>query len=136
SIEGNDLLRTLLSPHAVDSAWQAVDIPIGPLSLEEAKALAWSLLGTFPDAEKKAALIAEESAQSPLFISELVRAAKRASSKGPEISMQGIVESRTASLSNSALVVLQSLAVCERALTEEGIAKVAELTRKETAGIL
>ncbi len=136
SIDGNDLLRTLRSPQAVDSAWQAVDIPIGPLTLDEARSLAHSLLGDFPGAQNKAAHIAEESAQSPLFISELVRAAKRATSKGPEISMQGIVESRTASLSSSALVVLQSLAVCERALTEEGVARVAELTRKEAANVL
>jgi serine/threonine protein kinase len=136
SIEGNDLLRTLRTPHAVDAAWQAVDIPIGPLSLQDAKELALSLLGDFRDAEKKAALIAEESAQSPLFISELVRAAKRATSKGPEISMQGIVESRTQSLSESALVVLRTLAVCERPLTEEGVARVAELKRKDAASVL
>lgn len=136
SIEGNDLLRTLRSPQAVDSAWQAVDIPIGPLSLVDAKDLALSLLGDFRDAEKKAALIAEESAQSPLFISELVRAAKRSTSKGPEISMQRIVESRTESLSEAALVVLRTLAVCERPLTEEGVARVAELRRKDAAGVL
>src|SRR5690606_28300707 len=70
------------------------------------------------------------------FISELVRAAKRASSRGPEISMQGIVASRTESLSEEALTVLRILAVCERPLSEEGVARVAELGRVEAANVL
>ena len=50
--------------------------------------------------------------------------------------MQGIVESRTASLSESALTVLHVLDVCERPLEEEGMATVAELTREQTAAVL
>lgn len=134
--ETNDLLRTLRSPQAVDAAWQAVDIPVGPLPLDDAKRLALTLLGESKGAEEQAALIAEESAQSPLFIAELVRAAKRRTSKGPDVSMQGVVRSRTEALSDAAKRVLQVLAVCEGPLEEQAVASLAELSRKDAHDVL
>lgn len=136
SVEDNDLLRTLRRPQAEDVAWEAVDIPVGPLSMENARQLALSLLGDADDAQRQAALIAEESAQSPLFIAELVRAARRKTSRGPDISMQGVVESRTASLTTEAKKVLLVLAASEGPLGESDISRVAELSRAETATVL
>ncbi len=125
--EENVLLRTLRSPQAVDSAWQSVDVDLGPLPRDEAKRLAQILLGDADNAEEQAQLIAEESAQNPLFVAQLVRAAGRKTSRGPDISMKGVVLERTQQLPHEALHLLRVLSVCNGRLTEEQLVRSAGL---------
>jgi tetratricopeptide (TPR) repeat protein len=127
----NELLRTLTNPAKVDAAWEIVDLPLGPLQLDEAEALAASLLGEGPAAKQQARSIAEESAQSPLFIAELVRALKRGGAD-PLVSMGRVVARRVQALPEDARQVAEVLACCARPLNIMELAKSSQLERERT----
>lgn len=125
----NELLRTLTNPAKVDAAWEIVDLPLGPLQLEEAEALAASLLGEGPQVKQQARSIAEESAQSPLFIAELVRAVKKGGAD-LHVSMGRVVARRVQALPEDARQVAEVLACCDRPLDIAELASSSQLERE------
>ncbi len=123
----NELLRTLRNPAAVDSAWETVDVPVGQLSSEEAEELVRALLGNVPGVSSLASAIAEESAQSPLFVAELVRSISTGQDGKASVSMRRVVEERVTQLPPHMKLVVEVLACSDRPLTEGALRLAAEL---------
>lgn len=126
----NELLRTLTNPVKVDAAWETVDVPVGPLQMHEAEVLALSLLGSSAAARTQAKQIAEESAQSPLFIAELVRSLKKGGD--PHVSMGLVVARRVEALPDEAHRMVQVLACCDRPLDIAELARACDLERERS----
>jgi serine/threonine protein kinase len=117
AVEDNELLKTLRSPRAADSAWETVDLPLGPLTLEDSAELASLLLDRQDQSAELARTIARESGGSPLFVAELARRAQ--AGKGREgVTLQRVVADRIALLPDEARLVLDIMACSERPLDQ------------------
>lgn len=116
--------------------FETLDIPISPLGANDAKDLALSLLPEQLRTPERAQLIADESDRSPLFIAELVRAARLRPSAGPELSIKKVVLDRTRSLSDEEHLVLGVLAASERGLSEDDVAQICSMRSADASDIL
>src|SRR5439155_7892555 len=93
---GSDLLRVLAVERPEGAAHRTITIDLAPLPADDAEALARALLGG-DAAREHVSAIARDSGGSPLFMTELVRAASRA---GPaaEVSLQTLLAARIGAL--------------------------------------
>ncbi|HVJ17461.1 MAG TPA: AAA family ATPase [Polyangiaceae bacterium] len=119
----NELLRTLTSPVAVDVAWHTVDLPLGPLSDDETRELAQSLLARSDGVPEQSARIATEAGGSPLFASELARFAVTHPDDTRLVTLQALVAHRVALLPAPARELLRLVACTERPLAERVLAE-------------
>jgi hypothetical protein len=95
------------------------DVELNELSLEQARALAQSLLDPqMPDASERAEAIARASAGNPLFVGELVQFAATAAAEGPqpEASLDGVIRARVATLPEAARRAIEVVAVAGQPL--------------------
>jgi hypothetical protein len=110
------------SPATVSRA--DVDLPLGPLPPGDAQDLARALLGA--DGAASAPAVARESAGSPLFIGQLARELAAGRRSG-NLSLQRMLESRVAGVSDDARVVLETLACAAGPLAEDVLAAASAL---------
>ncbi len=131
SAESNELLKTLTSPVAVDSAWQTVDLPIGPLSDDETRELAQSLLTNSDRPPEQSSRIAAESGGSPLFASELARFAITHPDQTEHVTLQALVAHRVSLLPASTRALLELVACTERPIGEHVLAEASGISLAE-----
>lgn len=99
------------------SALDVEHITLGPIDDEDAIAIAASVLGDHPEAERLAEAIASECEGSPLFVAELARHVADASQDADRPSrprLETLLEARVARLPEEALAVLEVVAVAAR----------------------
>ncbi len=135
SVDENELLRTLRSPMAADTAWDSVDVPLGPLTPRDAVELAGLLLGPNKADEELARTIADESGGSPLFVAELVRRSRSGNDEG-EVTLQHVVAGRVAQLPESARALLELMACSERPLDQRELERCSKLDSSVTMNAL
>jgi hypothetical protein len=92
-------------------------ITLGPIDDEDAVAIAASVLGDHPEAERLAEAIASECEGSPLFVAELARHvadAEQDADRPTRPRLEALLEARVARLPEEALAVLEVVAVAAR----------------------
>jgi serine/threonine protein kinase len=112
--ETSPLLRSVLPKRRAEPRLEVRDIAVGELSSAEAEMLAQAALGDLGGARGRVEAIARESRGNPYLIEELARfsqAEPGAVAAGPEVTVDRVVHSRVASLSEAARRLLSVVAV-------------------------
>ncbi|WP_153820305.1 protein kinase domain-containing protein [Polyangium spumosum] len=132
---GSELVGRLPSPRAAEAAAEieAREVVVGPLSTEDAEALALSILGSDDaEARRAAARIAREAAGSPFFVQELARYLL-AGHTSEGLDMRGVVAARVALLPAHARLVLEIVSTAGRPIEPVLIKEAAALGDEENS---
>jgi hypothetical protein len=126
-VESSALLRMLFSTDAGVRLRETMEVPVGPLLLEECRELAMAQLSR-PE-RSRAEAIARESAGSPYFVHELARYAEETPPVEPvkEITLDEMLVARIARLSDPARRLLEVAAVASQPVNIEVARRAAEL---------
>jgi hypothetical protein len=133
---------------------EVVEIEVGPLALDQAKALAVQLLGDVPEEDSdtrsaQAEAVAIEARGNPFFVRELARWVRRheadltdlQSSDGPRAStpqrvrLEAVLESRLLELTDEQRTLLEIIAVAGRPLARSVLDRAADLGARTHAAL-
>lgn len=131
--EPNDFVTTLLEG---GSGLEVTTVAVGALEASTVEELARTLLPEGPTRDEQARFIAEESAGSPLFVAELVRAARSHKRSPRELTVQEVVRQRARRLTSAEQATLCLLAISERGLSSDDVAHLEGIPEDRASVIL
>jgi eukaryotic-like serine/threonine-protein kinase len=134
-IEKSPILQAMLAESFVDPSVERREVPVGPLTEEEARALAAQLLSRKSlSLDERAESIARESGGNPYFVQELVggfSSKTDAEIEAPQLTLDTVLRKRVGELPEEARRLLEIVAVSGRPLGQQQAYQAAQLETQD-----